>query len=638
MPTFDTLQERRQRMNQQGRLFDREGNRSRYDATVERGDRQSEQLNDIAMRERLQRQQLGAEMAMQGADIQSRYGLAAQEAQARERQAAQEFGHAMAQLNSEQGFKAGESNKQRSHVKSMADFEAQLREVAASKDFKRGLERLAVEYGMSKEQAATAFERMMEGKQVDFANQQSRDQSLHGLGQQDMRLQSQLGEQAAQSQFGRDEQMEGVRSRYDMQKAEQGFGFDQARAESQFGFDTDLNKQQADLDLNRQEQYWDRYRDENRGLRELDFTQDQKAAEAEIARDKEAQFDTAINELRSRKGNLNPRGTELLNKIENGLAELDASEAEQGHEVTLHGKQQMMGLLSEAMSPQMLQKRTEKVGDLEFFYDKQGNRVPVNREPKIIPLKPEHMANGFAAVDADGRVTHVGQASRTAESVDPKEAYRQWTSDYIKNNSVVDPESLNPRPPTAQEASRQYFEMEEAWEANQRRQQGGAPQPQQGGVQQLPGQESAEVLRLKPFFDKAVAEGDELTARQLGQRMNEIRRGIPHATPQQPGPQARPGLRQPAAPQQQPNQPNRPPNAMQGFQQGGMQGGAQGGQQTTAPHPAQQLAEIAASNPEAAQAYHDLEILNGIPRDQWGEREQQAYQRSVAILQQLRGR
>jgi len=408
--SLDTLEARRRRMNQQGLMFDVEGARSRYDQTMERGQQIAQQQNDIGMRERMQGQQLGAQMAMQGADIQSRYGLAAQEAKARERQAAQAFGHTMAQLNAEFGFKAGESNKDRSHVKSMADFEAQLREIASSNDFKRGLEKLAIEYGMSKEQATTAFERMLEGKQVDFEHQSQRDQSQHGYGQQDMRLQSQLGEQAAQSQFGRDAQMEGVRSRYDMLGNEQ-----------KFGFDTQKQQQASDLALRNQDQYWDRYRDENRGLNEQKFTQGQQQQVQQALMARSEQFDAAMDQAMTLHDSLNRRGRDGISEVQATLAQLEAEHtAGKWDDMEfLHHKLSLLPNLQKAASMANIVPQTKKVGDKEFWIDPTTKeRIEVNQPERVRPLTPQERESGLIGFGPDNSARVVYQPKESAKDQD----------------------------------------------------------------------------------------------------------------------------------------------------------------------------------------------------------------------------
>ena len=399
---IDTLAARRQAMNQGG-SFDRVGNRSRYDQSQQRQDEVLKQLNDQGMRERMQGRDLSTRMAMQGNEINSRYGLAAQEAKARERQAAQEFGHSMARLNAEFGFKSGEANKDRSHVKSMADFEAQLREVAASKDFQRGLERLAVEYGMSKEEATTAFNRMLEGKQVDFQNQTTRDQALHGFGQQDLRLQSQLGEQEAQSQFGRDAQMEGVRSRYDLLGQEQRFGHDRQLNEQKFGYDKTL----SDMETERQFGYQDRQNDYAMGLNEQKFTQQQQQAMQEINRRKDEQFDMALNEARGRADNLNPHGQRLLKEIEDGVSEIEAIAPKNGEEWARQAKQQLLGKIGQAMQPQLLQSKIQTIdpeGKVKGWYDqkKEWRELPPPNANSIEALPPDILMNGGVWRGPDG--------------------------------------------------------------------------------------------------------------------------------------------------------------------------------------------------------------------------------------------
>jgi len=514
------LQNQRQAMNSGGGVFDTVGNRSRYDQSMERGQQIAQQQNDIGMRERMQGRDLSTQMAMQGNDIQSRYGLAAQQAKIRERQAAQEFGQSMARLNAEFGFKAGESDKERSHVKTMADFEAQLREVASSNDFRRGLEKLAVEYGMSKEQATTAFERMLEGKQVDHSNAVD---------------------------------MVGVKSRYDMLGNDQKFGHDQQINQQQFGFDTQKQQQSSDLALRNQGQYWDRYRDENQALNEQKFTQQQQQAMQEINRRKDEQFEMALNEARGRSDNLNPHGQQLLREIEDGVAEIEATRASgrfDENEVRA-AKQTLLGKIGQIMQPQLLQSKIQSIdpeGRVKGWYDqkKEWRELPPPNANAVEPIPPEIAQRGGILRGPDGQpMQYISpQKPTSAAEIDPTIRRDEWISERLKQKTN-DPLNPGGRYVTPQEAVAEWKQIQQAF---------AEPSPVQ--------QQALQQIDARGYSDRPATEA-------------EMRQGIPQRGQQQ-------GMMQ-RGPQAQPPRPqNMMPNQAQGFQQAGMQGGQPNQQQPPA--------------------------------------------------------
>jgi hypothetical protein len=384
------LQDNRAQMNQGG-IFDRVGNRSRYDQSQQRQDEVLQQLNDQAMRERMQGRDLSTQVAMQGNEINSRYGLAAQESKARERLAAQEFGHSMARLNAEFGFKSGEGNKERTHVKDMAGFEAQLKEIANSKDFQRDLSLLAVKFGMSEEQARNAFDRLLTQKGVENQYLQDNESQKHGFGLET------LG-----AEHANDTDMERVRSRYDMLANDQKFGQESQLASQQFGFDKEKTQMDRDLALRNQDSYWDRYSTENRGLNEQKFTQEQKAAQANIDRQFDSQFDMALAETRGMKGNLTEAGDVLLNTIEEKVAEMQSSvqKGDMDAQWRRQAQQEIMGLIGQARQPNLLKPNTFQRGDKTFTTDNKNNWIELNPNANQVKELP----NGLVIVyDNDGR-------------------------------------------------------------------------------------------------------------------------------------------------------------------------------------------------------------------------------------------
>ena len=475
MLSIDALEARRQRMNQGG-PFDRMGNRSRYDQSQQRQDAVMQQANDIGMRERMQGRDLMTQIGMQQNDIASRYGLAAQEAKARERQAAQSFGHTMAQLNAEFGFKSGEANKERSHVKSMADFEAQLKEVASSKDFKRSLERLAVEYGMSKEKATTAFERMLQGKQVDHSNAVD---------------------------------MEGVKSRYDLlgndqkfghdqQLNEQQFGFDTRRDAQQFGFDTQKNQQTSDLALRNQDQYWDRYRDENQALNTQKFTQNQQQAQARELQLRDQQLNAALDSSMMLYDNLDRQGKDALDKAQADLASINEDPHLDDNEKMQARQQLVMPQLQKAMNPQRIVNYEKKYGDSMYLHlpgMKQPEKLKDLKPPASIPFE-----GGTIIQNPDGSIHSVLGRSQYQQQLKPGDDPRmlenkrrdEWIAEQQKIPQSVPGSAGLTRYPTFDEAA-------DMWDRYQQRYNPSTAQPQTApnrtGVGASTGQEQVIVPR-----------------------------------------------------------------------------------------------------------------------------------------------
>src|SRR3990167_4679167 len=65
----------------------------------------------------------------------------------------------------------------------------------------------------------------------------------------------------------------------------------------------------------KQDDYWDRYGTENRALNEQKLTQSQQQAMAEINQRKDEQFDMALNDLISKRGNLDVDCQSILKKL-----------------------------------------------------------------------------------------------------------------------------------------------------------------------------------------------------------------------------------------------------------------------------------------------------------------------------------